>query len=111
MPYHKHQPRSSSLNSTKILIHNGKVLSLYKDGLSQELLKKLGGTAKIKRLSHIEAPTGNLDNIEFTVDLSPSGGPLLTGFDTYEKAVDAEIAWINENILTNKTNTNHQPTK
>jgi hypothetical protein len=83
----------------KILIHGGKVKSIYKDGASHDLLEKLGGKATITRASHVEAPTEELQNIEFTVDLTPSGGPVINGFKSYTEAVDAEVAWLNENTL------------
>lgn len=83
----------------RLYIKDGKVVSLYKDGNSHQLLEKLGGTALIRRASYVEAPETNLQNIEFTVDLTPSGGPIITGFKSYEEAVNAEINWINENTL------------
>lgn len=82
-----------------LLIKDGKVKSLYKDGSSHQLLEKLGGKAAIRRASFVEAPETELDNIEFTVDLTPSGGPILKGFSSYEEAVTAEIAWLNQNTL------------
>jgi hypothetical protein len=85
--------------SQRILIKDGKVTSLYKDGSSHHLLEKLGGSASIRRASYVEAPEKELKNIEFTVDLTPSNGPIITGFKSYEEAVKAEIEWINENTL------------
>jgi hypothetical protein len=82
-----------------LLIKDGKVTSLYKDGSSHQLLEKLGGKASIKRASFVEAPEEVLNDIEFTVDLTPSGGPVMRGFKTYAEAVEAEINWINENTL------------
>jgi hypothetical protein len=86
----------------QILIKSGKLKALYRDGHSHQLLSKLGGKAVIKRASHVEAPETDLKEIEFHVDLSPSGGPILEGFKSYQAAVDAEITWINENILNTK---------
>lgn len=82
-----------------LLIKNGKVKALYKDGSSHQLLEKLGGKAAIRRASFVEAPETELEKIEFTVDLTPSGGPILKGFTSYEEAVTAEVSWLNQNIL------------
>jgi len=59
----------------RILIQNGTLTGLYDDKIAPKLHKKLGGAAEITRASHVEAPLGKLDNIEFEVDLTPSGGP------------------------------------
>jgi hypothetical protein len=83
----------------KILIKDGRVTSLYKDGSSHQLLEKLGGNASIRRASFVEAPEEELQEIKFTVDLTPSGGPIMEGFTSYEEAVKAEVQWINENTL------------
>lgn len=85
--------------SQRLLIKDGKVTSLYKDGSSHQLLEKLGGKANIKRASFVEAPTNELQSIEFTVDLTPSGGPVITGFKSYAEAVNAEVQWLNKNTL------------
>jgi len=83
----------------RILIKDGKVTSLYKDGNSHQLLEKLGGRENIRRASFVEAPEEELNGIEFTVDLRPSGGPVITGFKSYSEAVEAEVEWLNENTL------------
>lgn len=83
----------------RVLLRNGKISGLYEDGVSGEMLEALGGTAEIRRASHVEAPPGNLEEIEFQVDLTPSGGPVLNGFRTYKEAVATEIDWINQNTL------------
>lgn len=88
----------------RVLFQNGTVTALYKDGALANILAKLGGKLKIERASHIEAPKGELSEIAFEADLSPSGGPVLKGFKTYKEAVDAEVQWLQDNILTtNKT--------
>jgi hypothetical protein len=86
----------------QILIKKGTLKALYKDGHSHQLLSKLGGKATIKRASHVEAPLQSLDNIEFEVDLTPSGGPILKGYKSYQEAVEAEVEWLNKNILNTK---------
>jgi len=86
----------------KILFQKGRVESLYDDDLAQTLLQKLGGDASVKRASHVEAVEGNHKTIAFTVDLTPSQGPILTGFTTYKDAVNAEIDWLHTNKITTK---------
>lgn len=83
----------------RYLVKNGKVTSLYEDQTSPQILKQLGGEAEIRRASHVEAACGKRKDIEFTVDLSPSQGPVMEGFNSYQQAVAAEINWINQNIL------------
>jgi len=83
----------------KVLIHGGTVLALFKDGIAHSLLERLGGTASIRRASHVEAPANPLEAIEFTVDLTPSNGPILNGFPSYESAVAAEVDWLHANTL------------
>lgn len=83
----------------RVLIRGGVTTGIYTDGLSKDIMESLGGTAEIKRASHVEAPTHNLDKIEFQVDLTLSGGPILNGFPTYKEAVDKEVEWINQNVL------------
>jgi len=83
----------------KLLIQEGKIQALYEDNLSHALLKKLGGEASIRRASHVEAVPGQRKTIEFQVDLSPSNGPTLAGFQTYQEAVKAEIDWLHKHTL------------
>jgi hypothetical protein len=83
----------------KFLIRNGVVKGIYDDKDSPQLLEKLGGKANIRRASHVEAPLHELDKVEFEVDLSLSGGPILKGFKTYKDAVEAEVEWLHNNIL------------
>jgi len=87
----------------QILIKKGTLKAIYKDGQSHQLLSKLGGTATIKRASHVEAPPNSLEEIEFEVDLTPSGGPILKGYKSYNEAVEAEVEWLNQNILNTST--------
>lgn len=96
----------------RILARGGKITGLYEDGMSGKILDALGGTAEIRRASHVEAPPKPLDRVEFQVDLTPSGGPVLGGFPSYRSAVETEVDWINQNTLNpnnpNKPNPNTQ---
>lgn len=88
---------------TRVLITKGTIKTIYEDQLGSELHEKLGGNPKIYRASHVEAPEGNLEKIQFDVDLTPSKGPVLTGFKTYNEAVAAEVDWLQKNTLNPKS--------
>ena len=81
------------------VIKAGEIRGIYEDGLSQKILERTGGVAKIPRASHIEASKGESKRISFEVDLSPSNGPIVRGFETRKEAINYEIDWINKNIL------------
>lgn len=83
----------------RIVIKDGTVTTLYDDKTGPKIMEALGGKACIRRASHVEAPEGLLEKIEFQADLRPSGGPILKGFPSYQAAVQAEVDWINENVL------------
>ncbi len=53
------------------------------------------GAGTIARASHVEP---NLDG-DWCADLSPVGGPTLGPFKERQLALDAEVAWLNENYL------------
>lgn len=93
---------ASRRQKIKILVRNGKVITLYDDEVAKALQKGLQATAEIRRVSHVESIPGENEKIEFTADLSPIGGPVLKGFDTYQAAVESEIAWIQSNHHTIK---------
>ncbi len=68
----------------------GNIIALYQENLDLSVL----GPAQIRRASHVE-PGGK----DWTVDLSPVGGPRLTGFATRSTAIAAEVDWIESRIL------------
>jgi hypothetical protein len=86
----------------RVLIQKGKVSLLYDDVIGPRLQKALGAKAEVKRISHVEPVPGPRDKIEFEADLSPIGGPKLTGFSTHSEAVKAEVDWINQNHFISK---------
>tara|TARA_R110002072_G_scaffold145460_1_gene291979 strand:+ start:127097 stop:127336 length:240 start_codon:yes stop_codon:yes gene_type:complete len=53
------------------------------------------GSITIERASHVEPKCDRT----WTADLTPVGGPLLTGFERRSKALAAEIDWLNKNWL------------
>jgi hypothetical protein len=73
-------------------VNGSTVRFIYSDDL-RPLLKE--GQQKIRRVSHVEPnPDG-----QWTADLSPCGGPLLGPFVTRQEALDAEVAYLNTNVL------------
>ena len=59
------------------------------------------GAATITRASFVEPgdASKNLDPLLWYADLAPIGGSVLGGFDTRERALAEEVAWINRNHL------------
>ncbi len=45
------------------------------------------------RASHVEPCAGG-----WSADMSPVGGPVLTGFTKRSQALAAEVAWLEENV-------------
>jgi len=52
------------------------------------------GTLDIKRASHVEPAKDNT----WTVDLTPVGGPVFTGFANRGTALAAEAEWLNNTM-------------
>lgn len=53
------------------------------------------GTGAIRRASHVEpTPEGR-----WVADLAPVGGPVLEAKDTRAEALEAEVAWLEANII------------
>jgi hypothetical protein len=70
------------------------IVALYDDALLPLMHQ---GETSTRRASHVEpSPAGT----EWEADLSPVGGPLLTGFSTRAAALAAERAYIETNVLT-----------
>ena len=72
-------------------IHDDRLRGLFKQG-----------EASIKRASAVEPgdPAKNQDPLQWFADLALVHGPILGGFDTRSEALDAEVEWINTNLLT-----------
>ena len=78
-----------------IITPSGLTKSVFDDLLD---LRRLGAI-EIQRGSHVEPTEGG----QWTVDLSPVGGPLLLGpFDKRSEALAAEVAWLQQNWLTRR---------
>lgn len=74
---------------------DGTIEYLYNDKLDR--LPAVAGPATICRASHVE-PDPDVPGTWF-VDLSPSGGPLQTGFATRAAALRWEEEWLNSHSL------------
>lgn len=72
---------------------DGTLQFIYSDSL--QAIAKAVGQPETRRASHVE-PDGD----GWSADMSPSGGPKLTGFATRKAALDAEVEWIEQNVLT-----------
>lgn len=78
----------------KVRIENGgELTAIYDDRLRGFLDSP--GPLRISRASAVEpAPDGT-----WTVDLTRSGGPIFVGIKLKQEALDREVEWLNENII------------
>lgn len=60
-------------------------------------LTKLGSTT-IERASHVEPVMTGENAGKWMADMGPVGGPTLGPFDLRGEAIDAELAWISNNL-------------
>jgi hypothetical protein len=74
-----------------IIERDGSVRGIYGEALDLATL----GTPQIRRASHVEPD----DQGRWLADLSPVGGPTLGPFDRRSEALEAEVAWLEENWL------------
>ena len=73
-----------------LITPHGTVVCIYSEELDLTPL----GSLSITRASHVEPdPNGR-----WQADLSPVGGPLLSGFATRSEALAAEITWLQQNL-------------
>ncbi len=78
------------------IMPNGELLMVYSDELTPALMEAYGdeGSGQIQRASHVEPGPGG-----WLADLSPVNGPILGPFPLRQTALDAEVAWLNANLL------------
>ena len=79
----------------KVRIKDGKITFIYDDVMLPFLSL---GKADVRRASHVE-PIVVHGAVKWQADLAPSGGPILGPFDTKRQALDAEVEWLNDNVL------------
>jgi hypothetical protein len=77
---------------------DGSLLFVCHDELEDLLGLHVGRGPAAKRASHVE-PDPDTTRGNWTVDLSPVGGPFLTGFWKRKDALAAEVAWIDEHVM------------
>lgn len=70
---------------------DGMIILIYTDDLCDLIAS---GRATIARASHVEPAPGG-----WTADMTPSGGPVLGPFSLRQQALDAEVEWINRNVI------------
>ncbi len=77
------------------IMPDSSIQMIYSDEM-REILDE--GQGSIRRASHVE-PT--IDN-KWEADMSPIGGEVLSGFETRESALRAEVEFIEENLFRNQ---------
>jgi hypothetical protein len=74
-----------------IIERDGQVRGIYGEAIDLAAL----GQAQITRASHVEPDIQG----RWLADLSPVGGPVLGPFDRRSDALNAEVAWLDDNWL------------
>jgi len=69
---------------------DGTARAIYTEALDLDSM----GAATIARASHVEPCIGG-----WSADMSPVAGPLLGPFRLRSKALEAEVAWLERNVL------------
>lgn len=80
----------------------GTVRCLYHEAIPLERL----GRCRIRRASRVE-PDGTG---QWWIDLTPVGGPVLGPFRKRSAALETEVAWIEEHLLSNRKGKSHDTT-
>lgn len=78
--------------STIVVEPSGTIKLIYQDDLRGLLAE---GRGEIHRVSHVEPTAGG----QWEADLSPVDGPVLGPFETRQAALDAEVEYLNTNVL------------
>jgi hypothetical protein len=74
-----------------VIERDGRVRGIYGEEIDFAAL----GQARISRASHVEPDSQG----RWIADLAPVGGPVLGPFDRRSEALEAEVAWLEENWL------------
>lgn len=75
---------------------DGAMIALYTEAIN---LSEIGQIVAIRRASHIEPTPDN----RWVADMTPVSGPVLGPFDFRSQALAAEVAWLEENLLSGNT--------
>lgn len=67
------------------IVHDDELFALFREE----------GESITSRATHCE-PHGDG---QWAIDLGPSGGPIVFGFDSKKEAVDVEVQWLEQNVL------------
>jgi hypothetical protein len=70
---------------------DGSVRTIYGEDIPLEAI----GRVRIERASHVEPDAEG----GWEADLTPVGGPVLTGFERRSEALEAELDWLETNWL------------
>jgi hypothetical protein len=82
-----------SSKTIRLVIKNGVIECIYDDALVP--LFDQAESVETSRASNVEP-----DGCHWQADLSPVNGPILSGFTTRQSALDAEVAYLNERVVT-----------
>lgn len=73
----------------------GQITFIHSDALAPLMG---AGQTEIRRASHVE-PEPTSAGVKWFADLKPVNGPKLGPFDLRSQALEAEVDWLNENVL------------
>jgi len=80
------------MKEMQIRVHGSQIRFIHNDDLAGFMDE---GEMEIKRASHVEpCQTGG-----WLADLTPTGGPVLGPFLRRDKALEAEVEWLNKNNI------------
>lgn len=86
----------SKLNKNlKLIVEGGTIRAIYDDALTA--LMRGARKVTIARASHVEPNDSGF--CLWSADMSPVGGPKLLGFRTRQEALDAEVEWLDRNVI------------
>lgn len=78
----------------KLVVKHGEITAIYDDAL---VALMQDAKVRTKRASHVEP---HEDGCGWFADLTPVGGPIMRRFSTRKAALDAEVAYLNDHVLT-----------
>jgi hypothetical protein len=82
-----------------LIAADGSIRFIWDDELVELIT---AGTARVDRASRVDPSPGGPQFAGWTVDLTLSDGPVLSGFALRSQALAAERKWIEEHVLTSE---------